>query len=314
MAIGVILDENGISVKSYREIREELEKGMKGIFGSELILDPSSPDGQLIDLFGYAYDEVKEALQGAISNLDVSSAQGVFLDNLATIMGQRRNDGESDDELRARLLKVDNKGLATFDGMLTYLRDQIHGTVTMAENPEPEQDADGNPGHSFVVYIPQDVYEALEEKEETEEGFDADNYIAQKIWNCKPAGIRAHGNKEGVANDIAQMPHTVKFSLITSSTPFYMKITVTEYTEESLPLNYKAAIKDAVAEWALTEYTGGKDVIPQRAIQAIYKVQGIDTVTVEVSTNGTTFSTNRISIDADKYAVLPEANIEVVGP
>jgi hypothetical protein len=50
MAIGVILDENGLSVRSYREIREELEKGMKGIFGSELILDPSSPDGQLIDL------------------------------------------------------------------------------------------------------------------------------------------------------------------------------------------------------------------------------------------------------------------------
>ena len=314
MAIGVILDENGLSVRSYREIRSELEKGLQGIFGRELILDPSSPDGQLIDLFGYAYDEVKEALLGAISGLDVASAQGVFLDNIAMIMGQRRNEGESDDELRSRLLKVDNKGLSTFDGMLTYLRDQIHGSVTMAENPEPEQDSDGIPGHSFVVYIPKDVYEALEEKEKTEEGFDADNYIAQKIWNCKPAGIKAYGNKEGVANDIAQMPHTVKFSAITSSPPFYMKITVTEYTDESLPMNYKTAIKEAVAEWALTEYTGGKDVIPQRAIQAIYKVQGIDTVTVEVSTDGTTFSTNRIAVAADKYAVLPETNIEVLGP
>lgn len=314
MAIGVILDENGLSVKSYREIREELEKGMQGIFGSELILDPSSPDGQLIDLFGYAYDEVKEALLGAISGLDVASAQGVFLDNIAMIMGQRRNEGESDDELRSRLLKVDNKGLATFDGMVTYLRDQIHGSVTMAENPEPEQDADGIPGHSFVVYIPQDVYEALEEKEETEEGFDADNYIAQKIWNCKPAGIRAHGNKEGIAQDSVNASHAVKFSVITSSTPFYMKITVTEYTEESLPLNYVAAIKSAVAEWALTEYTGGKDIIPQRAIQAIYKVQGIDTVEVEVSTDGTNWNTGRIPVDADKYAVLPEGNIEVVGP
>lgn len=314
MAIGAVIDENGLSVSSYRDIRNQLVTAMKGIFGEDLNLDPSSPDGQLIDLFGYAYDEVKEALEGAVANLDVASAQGVFLDNIAKIMGQVRNTGETDDELRARLLKVDNRGLATYDGMLTYLRDTIYGTVTMAENPEPEQDADGIPGHSFVVYIPQDVYEALEEREETEPGFDADNYIAQKIWNCKPAGIKAYGNKEGVANDIAQMPHTVKFSVITSSTPFYMKITVTEYTEESLPMNYKTAIKEAVAEWALTEYTGGKDVIPQRAIQAIYKVQGIDTVTVEVSTDGTTFSTNRIAVAADKYAVLPEANIEVVGP
>lgn len=314
MAIGAVIDENGLSVSSYRDIRNQLVTAMKGIFGEDLNLDPSSPDGQLIDLFGYAYDEVKEALEGAIANIDVANAQGVFLDNIAKIMGQVRNTGETDDELRTRLLKVDNRGLATYDGMLTYLRDSIYGTVTMAENPEPEQDAEGIPGHSFVVYIPQEVYEALEEREETEPGFDADNYIAQKIWNCKPAGIKAYGNKEGVANDIAQMPHTVKFSVITSSTPFYMKITVTEYTEESLPMNYKTAIKEAVAEWALTEYTGGKDVIPQRAIQAIYKVQGIDTVAVEVSTDGTTFSTNRIAVAADKYAVLPEANIEVVGP
>ena len=314
MAIGAVIDENGLSVSSYRDIRNQLVTAMKGIFGEDLNLDPSSPDGQLIDLFGYAYDEVKEAFEGAVANLDVANAQGVFLDNIAKIMGQVRNTGETDDELRARLLKVDNRGLATYDGMLTYLRDTIYGTVTMAENPEPEQDAEGIPGHSFVVYIPQEVYEALEEREETEPGFDADNYIAQKIWNCKPAGIKAYGNKEGVANDIAQIPHTVKFSVITSSTPFYMKITVTEYTEETLPMNYKTAIKEAVAEWALTEYTGGKDVIPQRAIQAIYKVQGIDTVAVEVSTDGTTFSTNRIAVAADKYAVLPEANIEVVGP
>ena len=142
MAIGVILDENGLSVKSYREIREELEKGMKGIFGSELILDPSSPDGQLIDLFGYAYDEVKEALQGAVSNLDIASAQGVFLDNLATLKGVKRGDGESDDSLRARVLSAENKGLATFDGMLTYLRDNIGPLVSEAHVPLSDIEAE----------------------------------------------------------------------------------------------------------------------------------------------------------------------------
>ena len=183
-----------------------------------------------------------------------------------------------------------------------------------AENSEPEQDADGIPGHSFVVYVPQGVYEALEEKEDAGEIESADNYIAQKIWDCKPAGIRSHGNKEGIAKDAADLTHAVKFSTVTQSTPFYMKITVTEYSEESLPLNYKAEIRAAVAEWALTEYTGGKDIIPQRAIQAIYKIRGIDTVDVKVSLNGTAWTANRIPVDADKYAVLPEENIEVVPP
>ena len=302
MAIGVILDENGLSVRSYREIREELEKGMKGIFGSELILDPSSPDGQLIDLFGYAYDEVKEALHGAVSNLDIASAQGVFLDNLATLKGVKRGDGESDDSLRARVLSAENKGLATFDGMLTYLRDNIGPLVSLEENAEPEPTSYGIPGHSFAVYIPTS-YSSI-----------ADGDIAQAIWNCKPAGIKSFGTTSGTAKDIVVNEHNVKFFRVELSTPFYMRVTITEYAEEVLPTDYEYQLKDAIANWAVTEYTRGKDIIPQRAIQAIYKVPGIDTVNVEVSENGTTWQSSRIAVPQGGFASLPVENITIVGP
>ena len=209
------LDGNGISVKSYREIREAFMTKLKAVFGQSLQTDPSSPDGHLFDLIGYAYDEVKGALQGAIANLDASSAEGVFLDNIARLMGLTRNLDEKDDELRARLLEADNKGLATFEGMLTYLRDNIHSSVTMAENPEPSENSDHIPGHSFAVYIPEDVYAELEEKETQGEIASADGYIAQKIWECKPAGIRAYGNREGTAKDSSGMSHDIKFFVIT---------------------------------------------------------------------------------------------------
>ena len=104
----------------------------------------------------------------------------------------------------------------------------------------------------------------------------------------------------------------MRFSKITPSGPYYMKITITQYEEEVLPVDFVSQIAHAVAEWALTEYSAGKDVIPQRAIQAIYKVPGIDTVTVEVSSNGSTYSTDNIAIDASHYATLPEENISVV--
>ena len=302
MAIGVILDENGLSVRSYREIREELEKGMKGIFGSELILDPSSPDGQLIDLFGYAYDEVKEALLGAISGLDVASAQGVFLDNLATLKGIKRNDGEGDDSLRARVLSAENKGLATFDGMLTYLRDNLGPLVSLEENAEHEQNSYGIPGHSFAVYIPTS-YSSI-----------ADDDIAQAIWNCKPAGIKSFGTTSGTARDIVGNEHNVKFFRVELTTTFYMRVTITEYAEEVLPTDYEYQLKDAIAKWAVTEYTRGKDIIPQRAIQAIYKVPGIDTVNVEVSENGTTWQSSRIAVPQGGFASLPVENITIVGP
>lgn len=302
MAIGVILEDDGLSVKSYREIREELEKGMEDIFGSDLILDPSSPDGQLIDLFGYAYDEVKEALQGAISNLDVASATGVFLDNLAALKGIKRGSGEDDDSLRARVLSAENKGLATFDGMLTYLRDHLGPLVSMEENPEPQANSYGVPGHSFAVYIPVS-YSDLE-----------DDDIAQAIWNCKPAGVKSYGTTSGTATDVAGTEHTVKFFRVELTTPFYMRVTITEYTEETLPTDYQYQLKETIANWAVTEYTRGKDIIPQRAIQAVYKVPGIDTVNIEVSTNGSTWQTARIPVPEAGFASLPAENITVVGP
>lgn len=302
MSIGVQVGSNGISVAAYRDIRANLVTMMKGIFGESLQMDPSSPDGHLIDLFGYAYDEVKEALAATAANLDVDSAEGVYLDNLATLKGISRKEGESDDSLRARVISAENKGLATFDGMLTYLRDHIGPQVALEENPEPTTDSAGLPGHSVAVYIPESYSEV------------EDNDIAQAVWNCKPAGISTSGTSTGVAKDVTGAEHDIKFYRVSTTTTFYMRVTITEYTEERLPTDYEYQLKNEIANWAVTEYTRGKDVIPQRAIQAIYKVPGIDTVNVEVSTDGESWQTTRISVPQSGFASLPAENISIVGP
>lgn len=302
MATGFLLDGNGLSVKSYRETREALAAKIKRIFGEDLDLSTSSPDGQLIDLFCYAYNEVVEALQGAASGLDISSADGTYLDNLGHLMGQQRADGEDDDTFRARLLSSDPTGLATFDGMLTYLRNSLGPLVSLVENPEPEPDSSGIPGHNIAVFIP-DTYSEI-----------ADDDIAQAIWNCKPAGIKAYGTESGTAVDAARITHTVNFFRVTGGDPFYMRLTVTEYREEQLPRDYANQLKTQIANWALTEYKRGKDIIPQRAIQAVYKVPGIDTVNVEVSLDGQSWTTDRIPVMEASYAKLPVENISVEGP
>ena len=302
MAIAVQVDSNGISVRSYRELRQTLVEKIKGIFGIDLDLSPSSPDGQLIDLFGYAYDEIKEALQGAASMLNVNSAEGVFLDSLAALMGLKRGEGESDDSLRSRLLNADTRGMATFDGMLTYLRDTLGPLVSLEENSEPFADSSGLPGHHIAVYIPES-YSSIE-----------DDTVAQAIWNCKPAGIGTSGESSGTAKDLAGMDHEIHFFRVSLTNPFYMKVTITEYTEEKLPSDYDYQLKTEIANWAVTEYTRGKDIIPQRAIAAVYKVPGIDTVNIEVSLDGETWQTTRIPVPGAGYASLPAENITIVGP
>lgn len=295
----ITVDENGVSVMRFREIHDELAAKVQEIFGQELDLSPSSPDGQLLDLFIYAFSEGADAIQGAFAALDVDSAEGTFLDNLATLKGIHRGEGESDSSLRSRIVESDTKGYATFDGMLTYLRDSLGPLVALVENKEPTPDSSGIPGHSVAVYIPESYSEI------------DDDDIAQAIWNCKPAGIKAVGSSSGTAVDLVGTEHTVNFYRVSLTTPFYMRVTITEYTEEHLPSDYEDQLKQSIAEWAITEYTRGKDIIPQRAIQAVYKVPGIDTVEIEVSTDGTNWQTTRIPVAEAGYASLPVENIIV---
>lgn len=295
----ITVSENGVTIKSYREIHDELAEKMKGIFGRELDLSPSSPDGQLLDLFIYAFSDAVEAIQGAVANLDLSSATGTFLDNLGTLMGQGRIPGEDDDTYRGRLLSATRSGLATYGGMLTYLQGLFGAGVTLSVNDEPTTNSDGIPGHSVSVYIPEDSKATDEE-------------IASAIWRCKPAGIRTYGSSSATISDESGLPQTVYFNRISAtSTAYYMRIRFTAYDEEVLPDDYVARIAASVASWALDEYKPGKDIIPQRASVAVYGVSGIEQVVVEVSSDGSSWSTATVPVDASNYAQIPEENIAV---
>ena len=305
MAVAVSVDENGISVKDYRDVRKDFADRVKSIFGDTIDTTPSSPDGQLIDVFVYAYHDAAEAILGAISNLDVDSAKGSFLDNIGTIMGVDRN-GDSDDVYRSRLVSSETTGYATYDNMLTYLREKIDSGVNMIANDEPTTDQNGVPGHHVAVYIP----EGFVAKDEDDNDV-TDDFVAGHIWKCKAAGIPTYGNKSGTAHDLSGASHTVFYNQVSATSPYYMKITLTEYTEEMLPADYQSQVAHAVAQWASKEYIPGKDIIPKRAIQAIYTIEGIDDVKVEVSAEGSTWTEDRVPIDAAHYAYIPEGNITV---
>lgn len=306
MSLAVQVDGNGLTLKSFREVREELVSRFQGIFGTSIDLSPSSPDGQLLDLFCYAYSDAAEAIQAVAANLDVNSARGTFLDNIGTMMGVPRN-GRDDDEYRVILQSSTTTGLATYDNMLTYLRANIDNGVNLVENPEPVTDSNGIPGHHFAVYVP-GGFSARDENDNDV----TDDFIAGHIWKCKPGGIKSFGTSSGIAEDVAQQKHTVQFFKVTATTPYYMRITITEYEEESLPVDFATEIAKAVADWALREYKPGKDIIPKRAIQAIYEVPGIDDVVIEVSADGSTgWTEERVPIALDHYASIPQSNITV---
>lgn len=286
------IDGNGISVKTYREIRKNVAAAFSDTFGDSLATDPGTPDGALIDLLAYALWEIAQGIQTVGSDLDPATAEGVFLDRLAEIAGLSRNTGEPDAELRARMQSATFDGLATFDGMLTYLRQKLDdGGIQLSEDLET---------HTVGVLVP-----------ETDGGFSDDrkDEIAQAIWNCKPAGISTEGKYSGTAKDAAGMAHTVYFGGI-AGTSMSLDITIGEYAEEKLPSDWDTLVKDSLVKWAKGEYVPGKDIIIQRLYAPIYAAcEGIGNVTVEATFEGTTKMEGIIPVGPGECARLETKDI-----
>ena len=310
---------SGIKFTGYQDVRQALKDAWETTFGVQLDDSPTSPDGHHIDLEAKTVYSVMEAMQVVTTMLNRSQAVGQFLDLLAAFVGISRNEDETDDELRTRLNSASTSGLATYDGMLTYLRDQIHASVNLLRNDEPTTNEDGIPGHSVRAVIPQAVYDALEEKADEGEIASADNYIAQKVWDCKAAGIRTDGNKTGAAVDASGLLQSVKFS-IPQDTSVEVKVELTLYTEETFPTEEGTeAVRKAIEGWATgtdgwakAEFVPGKDVIPEHFYVPILSVSGIESAVVSIRKAGSsTWLTEKIAIGSQEIASLTSVTVEV---
>ena len=162
------------------------------------------------------------------------------------------------------------------------------------ENDQDTTDADGRPPHSIEAVV---------------NGGEVDE-IGLVIWQKKSAGIDTYGSQSVSINDSQGFPHTIHFNrpLVV---PVYLDISVTEYPEEALPPNAQTMIVDAVINYGNT-LTVGNDVILQRFMGAIYQnVPGIGYITVTASTDGVTYSSSNISIDARHVATFDATRVQV---
>lgn len=312
--------DSGIRFKGFQDLRKSLVESWEATFGEDIDTSPTSPDGHHIDLEAATVNSVAEMLQAVANTMSRNQATGEYLDLLAAFLGLERADGESDASLRQRMNEADSTGLATLDAMRTYLRNNIAPSVDVLENCEPTESSDGIPGHHYRVVLPQSVYDALVEKADEGEIDSADDYVAQFIWICKPAGIKGDGNKTGHATDIVGVIQPMKFS-ITDTVGIDVKVVLSLYREESFPQGGTGAVADAIRAWAAgtspwaePEYTPGKDVLVTRFITPIMTVSGIGSATLQVRKHTepeSEWQSTDISIGSQEIAELVSVSVEV---
>ena len=235
----------------------------------------------------------------------VSSSPDVTV--AVAVTGTIGRDEETDSEFKTRIKNYDASGLATVNTMTSYITDNVAGITGCAiyENYSASTDSSGRPPFSFEAVI---------------SGGASDDDIASAILACKPAGIKSFGTKYSEpgypVNDSSGNTHYVNWTISSSAYVWY-KIIISEYTEEILPSDYEAQIKSAVVTWAATEYSLGKDVIPQRVVIPVYNVPGILYVTVSAGvsytagTEPTTYTESRIAVGSGYTVVAAAERISI---
>lgn len=81
------LDVLGLHVKTVNDVIDELTVGMQNIYGTDINIDPSSPDGQLINIFAQAIGDMLELLVATYNSFNPEAAYGAILDHRCAING-----------------------------------------------------------------------------------------------------------------------------------------------------------------------------------------------------------------------------------
>jgi uncharacterized phage protein gp47/JayE len=206
-------------------------------------------------------------------------------------------DAETDISLRQRW------GASVYDrasAMVEAIRAALIQTdgVTFAivyENDTDVTDADGRPPHSIEAVVaggnPQD--------------------IGTTIWRTHAGGITTYGSQAVTVNDSQGIPHIMRFNRPTE-VPIYLQIAVTANPEKELSAAAITLIQQAIVNQG-AGLTVGQDVILQSFYGTVYQATSgaVGYMEIKGSTDGTTWSTDNIVMDARHLATFDAANISV---
>ncbi len=78
---------NGITIQTLAEIRQELETAYKDIYGYDIDLSQNTPDGQRVGIEAKARQDLQSFAISLYNSLDANLAEGVSLDKISKICG-----------------------------------------------------------------------------------------------------------------------------------------------------------------------------------------------------------------------------------
>lgn len=145
-----------------------------------------------------------------------------------------------------------------------------------------------------------------------------DEDIAKCIYDNMCSGIEPFGTTY-----VRHVDENGDVQMIGFSRPqpvyLWIKVEGSIYDEEAYPKDGDNAVRDAIVEWASSEYTLNKDIIPERILSAVYKVSGIGRATIRVAVkmdstsmpSDSDYTLGIVGVGVQNYAVVDKSRISV---
>lgn len=86
-------DANGLQTATAPELRQDLETAFKAIYGDDILLDSSTPDGQWINILVQKGVDIRGLLMNLYNSFNPNNAQGAILDQRCAINNVFRKSG-----------------------------------------------------------------------------------------------------------------------------------------------------------------------------------------------------------------------------
>ncbi|MET3943188.1 putative phage protein gp47/JayE [Paenibacillus sp. PvP094] len=230
-------------------------------------------------------------------NPDVTAVTNVA----ATSRGRAK---QTDPEFRELFaLSVAGGGSATGDSIRgSVLRVTGVRAAAVIENKTKDTDSAGRPPKSYQVYVLGGE----------------DNDVASAIFAVGSAGIESYGDTTVVLKDLSGNEQPVSFSRA-EVVPIHIKVHI--FKTAAYPADGDRQVVSALAQFIGgtdadgTVYAGlsmNDDVILMRLVSTIYKIAGVEDVSLELSQDGQTYTAGNIPIEVFQVAQTAADWIEVV--
>ena len=197
-------------------------------------------------------------------------------------------DEESDTDFRARYAKaIEGKGGCTEAAILAALISiPTVKDACISVNESATEDMGGIPPKTIACYVSGGV------------GYEQE--IGEAIFSKKPVGVGTYGDQSVLVDYGALTDYEVKFSFAESKDVY---VNIELVTNDKFETNGNATIK-ANIETFINSLGMGEQLITTALYGSIYKVAGVVSAIVTVSTDGQTYTANNVDVAIYEHCVL----------